>query len=192
MGNIRVAIFVSVLVLAWSSRESWVIFSALIATIILFFILGAFHRRITREMNRARRATAVYSRGLARLEDRWAGTGDTRDEFKDPLHPDAEDLDILGQGSLFQLLSTARTRMGKQRLANWLLAPASAPEIEERHSAIIELKQKIALREDLLVAGESERIRAHPEELVRWAEERSGMRDGRWWALLLAVLSMAA
>lgn len=192
LGNIQVAIFIAVVVLAWFSRGSWLVFSFLIGAIVLFIVVGTFHRRLMREMNRARRATAVYSRGLARMEDRWAGTGETGEEFKDPGHPYAEDLDILGQGSLFQLLSTARTRMGRQRLANWLLAPASAQEIEERHSAITELKQKIALREELLVAGEKERIQAHPEELVRWAEERSGMSDGHWWALLLAILSMAA
>jgi len=192
LGNVRVAIFAAVLVLAWFSRGSWLVFSFLIGAIILFIVVVGFHRRLMSEMNRARRATAIYLRALARVDDRWAGAGDTGEEFKDPLHPYAEDLDILGQGSLFQLLSTARTRMGRQRLANWLLAPASAREIEERHSAIVELKQKIGLREDLLVAGESERIQAHPEELARWAEERSGLSDGRWCALLLAILSIAA
>ena len=192
IGNLRVAVFLAIVVLAWFSRGSWLRFGLLMTAILGFIALGLVHRRIMREMSRARRAAAVYARGLARVDDRWAGTGDTGDEFKDPLHPYAEDLDILGPSSLFQLLSTARTRMGRHCLAYWLLAPASVEEIRERQAAIVELKQKVSLREDLLVAGESERIQAHPQELVRWAGEAGGLSDGRWWALLLATFSMAA
>ncbi|HLY91925.1 MAG TPA: mismatch repair protein [Candidatus Angelobacter sp.] len=192
LGNVQIALFLAILLLAWFSRASWVCLYLLLGAVVVFIALSVVHRRAMRGMTRARRAAAVYIRGIARIEDRWAGSGDTGEEFKDPLHPYADDLDILGQGSLFQLLSTARTRMGKQRLANWLLAPASIQEIEERKAALVELKQKVALREDLLVAGESERIQSHPDELVRWAGERTGLKAGRWWALLLATLSMAA
>ena len=192
LGNIRIAVFVAIVALAWFSRSHWFWFYLLLAAIVLFVVLGIVHRRVVLALNRAKRAAAVYLRGLARMEDRWAGSGETGDEFKDPLHPYAEDLDILGQSSLFQLLSTARTRMGKRCLARWLLAPATAQDIAERQPAIIEFKQKVGLREELAVAGESERIQARPEELVRWAQERSGMKDGRWWALLLGVVSMAA
>src|SRR6185437_10019629 len=120
----------------------------LVAAIILFIALVVIHRRVVRAMNAAKRAAEVYRRGIARIEDRWAGTGDTGDEFKDPLHLYAEDLDILGDGSLFQLLSTARTNMGKQCLARWLLTHAELPEIRERQAAVAELKSRLDLRED--------------------------------------------
>jgi MutS domain V/MutS domain III len=192
LGNLRIAVFAAIVVLAWFSRTGSSIFYLLIAAIILFIALVVIHRRVVRAMNAAKRAAEVYRRGIARMEDRWAGTGDTGDEFKDPLHLYAEDLDILGQTSLFQLLSTARTRMGRQCLARWLLTPASPQEIQERQAAIAELKQKLDLREDLAVAGESERIQAHPEPLTQWAKDFSGLKDGRWWALLLAALNLAA
>jgi Flp pilus assembly protein TadB len=192
LGNVRIAVFVAILALCWASRSSLVWFYLLIAAIIFFIALVVVHRRVVRAMNTARRAAAVYRRGLARMEDRWSGSGDTGDEFKDPLHLYAQDLDILGEGSLFQLLSTARTRMGKQCLAQWLLAPAGPQEILARQAAIAELKHKLDFREDLAVVGESERIQAHPESLTRWAQERSGLKDGWWWALLLTALNIAA
>ncbi|HET9280680.1 MAG TPA: mismatch repair protein [Candidatus Angelobacter sp.] len=194
LGNVRIAVFLAIVVLAWFSRTHLLLFYLLVAAIILFIALVVIHRRVVRAMNAAKRAAEVYRRGIARIEDRWAGTGDTGDEFKDPLHLYAEDLDILGNGSLFQLLSTARTRMGKQCLARWLLTPASPQEIAERHAAIAELKSKVDLREDLAVAGDSERIQAHPEALAQWAKTKdlSNLKDGRWWALLLAVLNVAA
>ncbi|HKV91053.1 MAG TPA: mismatch repair protein [Candidatus Angelobacter sp.] len=192
LGNVRIVVFAAIVVLAWFSRTHLPLFYLLIVAIILFIALVVIHRRVVRTMNAARRAAEIYHRGIARIEDRWAGVGDTGDEFKDPLHLYAEDLDILGNGSLFQLLSTARTRMGKQCLARWLLTPATPQEIAERQAAIAELKSKVDLREDLAVAGGSESIHAHPEALAQWAKDLSNLKDGRWWALLLAVLNIAA
>jgi hypothetical protein len=135
LGNVRIAVFAAIVVLAWFSRTHLPLFYLLIVAIILFIALVVIHRRVVRAMNAAKRATEIYRRGIARMEDRWAGAGDTGDEFKDPMHLYAEDLDILGNGSLFQLLSTARTRMGKECLARWLLTPATPQEIQERQSS---------------------------------------------------------
>src|SRR6476659_3939835 len=193
LGNARIVIFVAILVQCWITGKTgspsvyW-----LLAPIVLFIILVIAHRRVVNALNMTKRAIAVYSRGLARLEDRWAGSGETGEEFKDPLHLYAEDLDILGESSLFQLLSTARTKMGKQCLARWLLTHADIQEIQERQAAVAELKSRLDFREDLAVSGESERIAAKPEALIAWAREESGLKDGRWWALGLAILSMAA
>ncbi|MGZ4896946.1 MAG: MutS-related protein, partial [Candidatus Angelobacter sp.] len=193
LGNARIALFIAILIQCWITGKNgspsvyW-----LLAPIALFVILVMAHRRVVRAMNMARRAVAIYGRGLARIEDRWSGRGQTGEEFKDPLHLYAEDLDILGEGSIFQLLSTARTNMGKQCLARWLLTHADVEEIGKRQSAVAELKSRLDLREELAVTGEGERIEAKPEALVAWAREESGLQDGRWWAAGLAVLSIAA
>ena len=193
LGNARIALFVAILVQCWITGKTgsptvyW-----LLAPITLFVVLVIAHRRVVRTLNMTKRAVSVYSRSLARMEDRWAGSGETGEEFKDPLHLYAEDLDILGEGSLFQLLSTVRTNMGKQCLARWLLNHADVQEIQNRQAAVAELKSRLDFREDLAVSGESERIAAKPEALIAWAREESGLRDGRWWATGLAILSMAA
>jgi len=193
LGNVRIAVFVAILIQCWITGKTgspslyW-----LLVPIALFVVLVIAHRRVVTALNMAKRAVSVYSRGLARMEDRWAGSGETGEEFKDPLHPYAEDLDILGEDSLFQLLSTARTNMGKQHLARWLLTHAEVQKIQERQAAVAELKPRLDFREDLAVSGESERIAAKPEALIAWAQEESGLKDGRWWAAGLAVLSIAA
>ncbi|HET9164869.1 MAG TPA: mismatch repair protein [Candidatus Angelobacter sp.] len=193
LGNVRIAIFVVIFIQCWITGKTgspslyW-----LLVPIALFVVLVVAHRRVVTALNMAKRAVSVYSRGLARMEDRWAGSGETGEEFKDPLHPYAEDLDILGEGSLFQLLSTARTNMGKQCLARWLLTHAEVQKIQERQGAIGELKLRLDFREELAVTGESERIAAKPEALIAWAREESGLNDGRWWAAGLAVFSIAA
>lgn len=193
LGNARIVLFVAILAQCWITGKTgspsiyW-----LLAPIALFIVLVVIHRRVERALNMTKRAVSVYTRGLARMEDRWAGSGETGEEFKDPLHLYAEDLDILGEGSLFQLLSTARTIMGKQCLARWLLTHAGVQEIQERQAAVAELKSRLDFREDIAVSGESERIAAKPEALIAWAREESDLKDGRWWAAALAILSMAA
>jgi hypothetical protein len=191
LGNARIVLFVGILALCWIVGKTSVSAYWLLLPIILFIVLVVIHRKIERAMAQAKRALAFYERGLARIEDRWAGSGATGDEFKDPLHLYADDLDILGDGSLFQLLSTARTHMGSRCLAQWLLTHADVNEIQERQHAVAELKTKLDLREDLAIVGESERIAANPVALASWAQERSGLPDGRWWAAALALLAIA-
>ena len=42
--------------------------------------------------------------------------------FRNPKHLYADDLDLLGPASAFELLSTSRTATGDRILAEWLLA----------------------------------------------------------------------
>src|SRR5262245_55494109 len=78
------------------------------------------HDRVVRARESAARAVSFYERGLARIEDRWIGTGITGERFADDHHLYANDLDLFGRGSLFELLSIARTRSGEDVLAGWL------------------------------------------------------------------------
>jgi hypothetical protein len=137
------------------------------------------------------RAVAFYERGLARIEDRWAGTGETGERFSDPHHVYAADLDLFGDASLFQLLSTARTRMGEEALAGWLVSPATLDEIRTRHAAVRELRAELDLREDLAVLGQDVRVGVNPQELTRWAESPNQM-GWRWMVWTAPVLAAGA
>ena len=90
-----------------------------------FVILVARNERVRELGRKAQRSVLFYERGLARIEDRWIGTGDPGNRYIDENHPYSTDLDLYGKGSLFQLLSLARTLSGEQTLANWLRCPAS-------------------------------------------------------------------
>lgn len=139
------------------------------APIALFIALVWWQSRIERDMECARRAIAFYERGLARLEHRWQGGGETGDRFLDAHHPYALDLDIFGRASLFELLSTARTRGGEAQLAAWLLNPGDPAILRERHRAIDELRPLLDLREQLAILGADYRVGVNPEHLSVWA-----------------------
>ena len=162
LGNTRLVLAVCVIVLAWVSLRTHLLSAWWIAAPVGAFAGIAFwHSRILRARELAQRAVAFYERGLSRIEDRWAGTGETGARFDSPHHVYAADLDLFGDASLFQLLSSARTRMGEETLAEWLLAPAKVDQIRQRHAALSELRNELDLRENLAVLGEDARVGVH-------------------------------
>jgi hypothetical protein len=144
------------------------------------------HARVLDARDRARRAVAWYEDGLARVRDEWIGRGDSGDRFRPAEHPFADDLDLFGHGSLYQLLSTPRTRAGQARLAAWLLEPAAPDEALARQEAVRELAARPDLRETMAVIGEGVHVEA--DALRAWATRPPALPE-RWLALPLALLS---
>jgi len=62
--------------------------------------------------------------------------------YNNEKHYYTSDLDIFGNASLYQLMNRAATSTGRQKLADWLIAPAAKPVILQRQEAIQELKEK--------------------------------------------------
>src|ERR1039458_6442874 len=125
IGNLRLLVFLSAAVLAWLAwgRDALSAFCLALPAAVFVCLIVA-HERVLRARRAGQRAVAHYERALARLDGQWAGHGETGERFLDGAHPYAADLDLFGQASLFELLSTARTRMGEETLARWLLETA--------------------------------------------------------------------
>lgn len=139
---------------------------------LIFIVLAIWQEREIRALRYTSRAIEFYQRGLRRLNDQWAGSGEAGDRFLDPAHPYARDLDIFGRGSLFELLCTARTRAGEETLARWLSAPASLDEIHDREGAVVELRERLDFREKLFGLGQDLRLGVRPQQLVAWGEQK--------------------
>jgi hypothetical protein len=171
MGNARLAVVLTAALMAWAAF-AWSWFSGwwLLLPLAVFVALVIVHERVAQGQEFARRAIAYYERGLGRVDGRWMGTGSAGEQFEDASHVYADDLDIFGRGSLFELLSTARTAAGEATLAQWLKAPAAAGEVAARHEAIADLRARIQLREDLALLGEDVRAGVHAESLTAWGE----------------------
>ena len=176
------AIGVTVAIAAWRTGLSfwWVALPA-----VAFAVLMRRHDLVIRARAAAARSIAFYERGIARLEDRWAGSGEPGDRFRDDRHPYANDLDLFGRGSLFELLSIARTRAGEDTLASWLTRPARPDEIRGRREAVIELAPALDLREALALAGADVGAAVDGAALVGWAEGEATLR--RPWRFVSAV-----
>jgi len=195
MGYAKLLVIAAGLALSWGVlAKHFVQAYWLIAPVAAYLFVTILHGRVLRAKERANTAAEFYRKGIARMEDRWAGTGQTGERFRDANHVYAEDLDLFGRGCLFELLSTARLPMGERQLASWLSKGSEIEAILERQKLIEELRENLDLREDLAVTGEDLRARLNPETLVTWAEGESILPKNAIWrgvAALLAILAGA-
>jgi hypothetical protein len=195
LSAIRIGLGVAFLVLWWFTLgPDGVTPLVLLLPVVVFAVVAVVHEAVARRRRVAERAVAFYDRGLARLEDRWAGQGEMGTRFLDESHPYVADLDLFGRASLFELLCTARTRAGQETLARWLRAPASPDEVRARQAAVAELRPALDLREALALLGEDVRSGTDPDALVRWstAPAASFPRGARMVSAALAALNVLA
>lgn len=153
-----------------------------------FVATAVAHARLVDRRTHARRRLAHVQRALARLEDRWHGRGPTSTALQPVGHPYAEDLDLFGVGSLFDLLSTARTDVGERTLAAWLLTPATPAEVRLRQGAVGELTDREVFREDLAVFGPDVPGAATTTAVAAWAAT-TPQPPPVWAPVVLVVLS---
>jgi hypothetical protein len=192
IGNAKLATVIVTIVLLWLSvKDEAISIYWLAIPIVIYASLAVAHEFALRALAHARTAVAFFARGLARLEDGWSGTGASGERFRNPKHVYADDLDIFGTGCLFELLSTARLPMGEERLAQWLGAASPVPEIRERQKVIVELRDKLDLREELALLGEDLKVRLDPRSLENWAEAPPLLPAGAW-RIVAALLAISA
>jgi hypothetical protein len=192
---IAAKLFGGALILAltlWSFKHPAIILIAVLCMALIVLFIA--HERVLKALRLNRQIVAFYQRGIARLDGKWPGSGETGERFLDPLHPYARDLDLFGPAGLFELLCTARTRAGESTLAQWLLAPAPIEEIRLRQTAVAELTPLLDLRQHLFTLGEDVRLGVHPEALSTWGESSARFisRSTRRFAILLALLWLAS
>jgi len=169
LSHARLAVFLAGIAIGWLAFGTRVLVPLWFAPPVLIFVaLLVAHDRTIQRRGRADRTITQLEWGLARLEGRWAGLGQTGDEYREDQHPYASDLDLFGEASLFQLLCTARTPAGQQTLARWLKHQADAEIVRARQQAVGELRPRVDLRQDFALLGEDLRSRLNPEALVRW------------------------
>jgi hypothetical protein len=190
----RLVVFGSAAGLAWLLWQTSWSFWWLLAPVAIFAALAIHHDRVIRARDRSASLVGFYERGLARIEDRWPGTGATGERYRNDHHPYANDLDLFGPGSLFELLSLARTRTGEDTLAAWLTTAAPPAVVVERQAAVRELTPALDTREELSQAIGRSASSVDADSLARWAEEPPVLSPPalRWVSLAITGLTIAA
>ncbi|HEX3987271.1 MAG TPA: mismatch repair protein [Acidobacteriaceae bacterium] len=193
VGYAKIADFLFGVALAIFILRNPHVYLLLVIPIVIFVALLVVHDRVLRRLQRRERIADFYARGLARLDDHWAGSGESGDRFLRPEHPYARDLDVFGAGGLFELLCTARTRAGEATLADWLLQPAPPETVLTRQAAVADLRPRLPLREHLFAAGEAVRVGVLPDALAAWGEAAPTFRSRSLpWILGLFGLAWVA
>lgn len=173
-----------------------------------FILLLVVHSRVLNAEDMAERRVDVGRAALARLSRDFAKLSDTGEGLAPKDHAYAADLDVFGEASLFQRLSVARTRFGRERLAELLLSPSTLEEARARQQAVRALALDLELRQRFeahalgiagVRRGSDSKLRTRsapdPEPLVRWAEsEPTLLYDAIsvWGSRLLPPLTLTA
>jgi len=196
LGHAKIAAAAAGIAVVWLalSRGGGASILWVLLPIAAFVALVVIHEQLLADLERRRRAARFFEKGLLRLDGDWAGAGESGERYNDPAHPYALDLDLFGKGSVFELLCTARTQIGEDRLAQWLKFPAAPALVTERQAAVEELRNRLDLREQLAILAEEARSGVDPGALAKWGEAPAKLRATgfRLKVRLYTMLGLAA
>lgn len=142
------------------------------------------HALLATERSLVEERSKVVAAGVRRMRGEPEPEDPYRPKLPDPHgarfstgeHPNASDLDLFGENSLFVAVSRAETAVGEETLASWLKEPASVEAVRARQEAARELLENPLLLEDLAVLARRAESRGRSEEpLAVWGEAPSVM-----------------
>jgi len=164
--------------------------------VVAFVGLVLAHGRARRAATLAAATRDVQAASLRRQTGAWEGHGPTGEGLLAPEPPPlyAVDLNLFGDGSLFQLVATAGSPLGLRVLASWLSHPTDAATVAARQAAVGELRLALDLREQLAVRGSLVAEDLDRQSLLDWAADRSPAPGARLRPLIdaLSLLGAAA
>src|SRR4051812_11979576 len=170
------------------------IFLGAVAWFVVFLALVYYNERLSQAHRRYRELWRLDDEGLRRLARAW-------DDLplppwpSAPEHPYADDLDLFGRASLYQVLGPVGTPPGQATLRDWLCAPAAPPVVGERQGAVRELAPLVDFRDELALRGRLLGA-AHPDPstFLAWAEGEPWLvrRPAILWASRALALGTCA
>ncbi|MBE6047005.1 MAG: DNA mismatch repair protein MutS [Clostridium sp.] len=151
-------------------------------TFVIFSAVAIFHGKIIKKHDELEVELEFNEKGIKRLNGEYKEFDDKGVDLVDADHAFANDLDIFGENSLFQMINTTRTLSGRKRLGN-ILSLKEMPfkaKVEERQKAIKELGSKVNWRKDLYVKSTFKKKKGEElEELIKWGKSESKGDKGR-------------
>lgn len=103
-------------------------------------------------------------------------------------HAYAQDLDLFGKSSLYQYINRTCSEQGQQRLANWLLNPATIETILLRQEATALLCQKPEWGRQLRAYGMSHPVTLASEQKINiWLKDKALFQKKSWLRILRIV-----
>jgi len=149
---------------------TWVSGCVAIFFLVLFFFLIKKNIQLDKERRRTAILLKLAEEETLALQHSFLHFPNGK-EYLDPEHFFSYDLDLFGEGSLFQFLNRTSTVGGKDLFANWLQEPLKSKlEIEKRQEALAELANLRDWRLDFLAEGKLfEESKAMNEEIRSWS-----------------------
>lgn len=156
---VRLTTFLAVVVLLGGAflDRSGLLLALGLAALAGFVGAVAAHGRTIAAQERAQYRRDTHIRHLARAGLGWTRFPNKGESLLPRDHAYAWDIDLVGQGSLFQRIDVTHTQLGEQTLVRWLAAASDMSTARARQEAVLELRDQLELRRELEVAA------AHPK-----------------------------
>jgi hypothetical protein len=163
-----ILLFIPFAVWGWNR---WITALPTLFFLVFFFFLVKKNIRFEKEKKKFEVLKKITEDELLALKHQFSHF-DSGKEFLNPSHFNSYDLDLFGEGSVFQFINRTSTLSGKQKLASWLQSPPlEKAEIEQRQEAIRELSAIPNFRLHFLANGHLFKETSElNEEIKRWSE----------------------
>ncbi len=170
----------------WPIVPAWAIALQIVAGIALFLYVVSKDTDAKNEALNLQRLLEVNEKEISILNGHF-DQYESGEAYLPPHHVYAQDLDILGNSSLYQYINRCTSQQGKQLLASRMLAPLPKPGVEREQEAIQELKGKTAFRQQLAASGAANPLRlATQQKLEKWVAGEMPYTQKKWdWLTLL-------
>ena len=156
---------------------------------VVFVLVALYHEGLQTKMRQGKMLITMHRESIARMNRDWSDIKAPPIEIPDWFLATSKDLDLLGESSVFKLLGITRTPLGTETLKNWIIDGALPEEVEQRQSAVAELKSEFDWR--LKFRFECEQLadsQSGPSRFIDWAESPSWFA-GQTWVLWLARIT---
>ena len=190
VSNLRIFVAVVFLVVFYFSVYNTSLFYFELPLLILFIVLVKWHTALFEKKTHLENLVKI-NEAEAKAVKGNDSTFSSGVEFINPTHPYSHDLDIFGEGSLYQSVNRCNTIHGRKEMAQRLSAPlASAEEIQMTQLSIQELATKTDFRQHFQAAGmEIEEQQHDREQLLGWLKQPSFLYTKPFYKFFLPIFS---
>jgi DNA mismatch repair ATPase MutS len=149
-----------------------------ISTFIAFVILSLIDSRLKKSIKRIQILIQINEKEVKALAGDYTSF-DPGNEFIDQSHDYTHDLDIFGEGSLFQFINRTSTIFGKLRLAEYFSnAFGQSDKVIQRQHSVKELSEMVELRQKLQLIFHDEKItESDKTEMNTWLDSESPVKN---------------
>ncbi|MBI3218962.1 MAG: hypothetical protein HYZ44_05595 [Bacteroidetes bacterium] len=186
---VRIAVAIAIIGIAYLGFKDSFFFAALPPLVILFFYLVQLQLRKEEARKILLSLIDLNQSEVEAIQFRFSKFSDGN-RFIDPHHTYSHDLDLFGEGSLFQYLNRCATPLGEAKLAHDLTQlPYNQQAIESRQEAIRELATKLDLRQQCWATGQQiDTTAVDLNPLFQWLKEADIFLGNRFIELIKWVL----
>lgn len=189
ISNFRILLALLIILFIYLGFSSTVYFWGMLFLLVFFLFLVRIHSKAFDEKMHLENLVRINDNEIELLRGNFSSQH-SGVEFSDPHHPYAHDLDLFGEGSLFQFTNRCNTLGGRKKFSACLTTPLLSPaEIVSQQEAIQELTPLVDFRQHFQAGGmEIKELPSDRMQLTQWSKQLPFLYGKKIYKLVLMVI----